>query len=57
MAEVLQKFRFVLILLGFLLLALILWLIISRQNAHKIPSRGVFVIESTAVETGLYTSG
>ncbi len=46
MLEALQRHKTVLFVLGLLLLLLLLWIIVSRQNEVKIPSRGVFVMEN-----------
>lgn len=46
MSEVLHRYRLVIITLSLLLFAILLWVLLSRQETSKIPSRGVFVIES-----------
>jgi len=44
MTEVLHRYRIIILVLSLAMLFTIAWLIFSKQNAHKIPSRGVFVI-------------
>lgn len=44
MSEMLYKYRLFIIALSLLLFAAILWLLLSRQETAKIPSRGVFVM-------------
>jgi len=44
MAEILQRHRIIVIAIGFIMIAALVWLFISRHNANKIPSRGVFVM-------------
>lgn len=46
MSEVLHKYRLVIITLSLLIFAILLWLMLSRQETAKVPSRGVFVVES-----------
>lgn len=46
MSEVLHRYRLVIITLSLLLCAILLWLLLSRQETAKIPSRGVFVVKS-----------
>lgn len=52
MTEVLRRFKALIIIVSLLIFALLMWLFISRQNAVKIPSRGVFVINSEIMEPG-----
>lgn len=47
MTEVLKRYRTVIIIISLLLFALLMWIFISKQNAMKIPTRGVFVINGT----------
>ena len=44
MTEVLQKYRILIILLVFMILTTVaIFIMISKKNTDKIPSRGVFV--------------
>ena len=43
MAEIIQRYRMLIIAIGLLMLAGLIWLIASRQNLNRIPSRGVLV--------------
>lgn len=43
MTGILQRYRLVMIILGLIALALIIWFIVSRQEIDKIPSRGTFI--------------
>lgn len=45
MIAVIQRYKPVLIVIALIMAAILAWLIISRQNSNKIPSRGVFVME------------
>jgi len=44
MTEVLHRYRIIILVLSLLILFAIAWLVFSKQNMRKIPSRGVFVI-------------
>lgn len=44
MSAVIQRFKLLFIAMSLILVGLMAWLIISRQHANKIPSRGVFVV-------------
>lgn len=46
MSEVLHRYRLVIIILSLLFFAVFFWLMLSRQETAKIPSRGVYVVES-----------
>lgn len=48
MSEVLHRYRLVIITLALLLFAAVLWLLLSRQETAKIPSKGVFVVEAVS---------
>lgn len=50
MTEVIQRFKLVIIAAGLVFAAIMAWFIISKLNENKIPSRGVFVLEKTALE-------
>lgn len=43
MSEVLRRHKVLIILLSLLLFAVLIWLLLSRQDVGKLPSRGVFV--------------
>ena len=43
MTNVIQRCRLLIVALGLLMLAGLIWLIASRQNLNRIPSRGVLV--------------
>lgn len=43
MVEVLQRYKIILVVLGIITIAMLVWFIMIRQNTDKIPSRGVFV--------------
>ena len=43
MIEVLHRYRIVMIIASLLVLGLIAWFLLSRQDLSDIPSRGVFV--------------
>jgi len=44
MTGVFQRYRVVILVLSVVMLAAITWLVLSKQNTHKIPSRGVFIM-------------
>lgn len=44
MSEILHRYRLVIIAFSLIVLALIIWLITSRQHVNKIPSRGIFIM-------------
>ena len=46
MSEVLHRYRLVIITLSLLLFAILVWMLLSRQETVKVPSRGVFVVVS-----------
>jgi hypothetical protein len=46
MVGVLQRYRIFFIALGLVIVGLIIWLAISKQNTGRIPSRGVFVMRN-----------
>lgn len=48
MTEVLQRYRILFIAFGLIIVGLIVWLALSRQNTGRIPSRGVFVMKDAA---------
>ena len=43
MTNVIKRYRLLIIVMGLLMLAGLIWLIASRQNFNRIPSRGVLV--------------
>ncbi|HHW49421.1 MAG TPA: hypothetical protein GXX14_12515 [Clostridiaceae bacterium] len=43
MTEVFQKYRIIILVLSLIMLAAITWLVFSKQNTHKVPTRGVFI--------------
>ena len=45
MAEIFQKYRMILIIFIVIIVTGLVFLMISRQNLNKIPSRGVFVLQ------------
>lgn len=57
MAGVLQKYGIILIVLFIFIFLALLWLVVSKHNANKIPSRGVFVIQSNSfIKSGGYNA-
>lgn len=49
MTEIFQRYRTFVLILCLLVLAALAWLIFAKQDMHKIPSRGVFVINSNTL--------
>lgn len=43
LTEVIRKYGIFIIILGFILTVVCLWILLARNNLNKIPSRGVFV--------------
>lgn len=51
MTGILQRYWMIFTIVGFLIALSLLWLFISKHDSKKIPSRGVFVIQSTLSTT------
>lgn len=45
MTGILQRYRIILIVISLVLLGILAWVVLSKQNVNKIPSRGVFVCD------------
>ena len=43
MTEVIQRYRLILLALGLVLIAVLVWVFVSKQKSNELPSRGVFV--------------
>ena len=49
MTGILHKYWIILIVLSFLIIATLSYLVMSKQNTIKVPSRGVFVIQTATL--------
>ncbi len=52
MTHVIVKYKFLILILCLILLTALLWLLMLRNNMGKIPSRGVFVMETLEYVSG-----
>ncbi len=52
MLTVIQRYKAVIIILGFLALMIFLSWFVFKDDSNKIPSRGVFVVNSSIHHTG-----
>lgn len=46
MVEVMQKYKTIFIILSLILCVIIAWFVLTKENVDKVPSRGVFVLDS-----------
>jgi hypothetical protein len=49
MAEVILRYRLIVLALALVLIAVLIWIFISKQESNEIPSRGVFVQRSVDI--------
>jgi len=52
LTHVIVKYKFLILILCLILLTALLWLLMLRNNMGKIPSRGVFVMETLEYVSG-----
>jgi lipopolysaccharide export system protein LptC len=46
LTQIIIKYRFLIIILGLIILTALLWLLMLKNDMEKIPSRGVFVMKN-----------
>jgi hypothetical protein len=53
MVQVLQRYKIIIFILSFLILAGAIWAMYTGHNAKKIPMRGVFVLEQVKIDRNI----